>query len=267
MTRFFSDCLEPACQTHCLKLKVVGCAVLDRLGGFVFAVYLLLIGCAAFAIVSAFTFAVRLPGHSLKVAAPAQVSRAEAGLRLRERTNNWRPPQAASLVPPAPQMSVGELTKGLEEAEGNSPSMQKPHLVHRARVAGWAQRKSPARDLAFPTRAPTASSFAAYSHRISNSDFGTFFPPAFLKALWNCKGFDDANAIIINCKCFDCMLRSGKRRSSSASAGKENAAKANAAIRPAAACLSLNIGCSFNLLLLNNQLRTRQVQKIELTNL
>jgi hypothetical protein len=141
MTRFFSDCLEPACQTHCLKLKVVGCAVLDRLGGFVFAVYLLLIGCAAFAIVSAFTFAVRLPGHSLKVAAPAQISRAEAGLRSRERTANWRPPQAASLVPPAPQMSVSELTKGLEAAEGTSPPMRKTHLMRRARIAGWVQRE------------------------------------------------------------------------------------------------------------------------------
>jgi hypothetical protein len=143
MTRFFSDCLEPARQTHCLKFKVVGCAVLDRLGGFVFAVYLLLIGCAAFAIVSAFTFAVRLPGHSLRGTVPAKVSRAEAGLRLRERTANWRPPQAASLVPPAPQMSVSELTKGLEAAEGTSPPMRKTHLVRRPRVAGWVQREKP----------------------------------------------------------------------------------------------------------------------------
>jgi len=141
MTRFFSIAWEPACQTQWSKLKVVGCAVLDRLGGFVFAVYLLLIGCAALAIVSAFTFAVRLPGHSLKVAAPAQISRAEAGLRSRERTANWQPPQAASLVPPAPQMSVSELTKGLEAAEGTSPPMRKTHLMRRARIAGWVQRE------------------------------------------------------------------------------------------------------------------------------
>ena len=88
------------------KLKVMGCAVLDRLGGFLFAIYLLLIGCAAFAIVSTFTFAVRLPGQSLKGTVSAQVSRTEAELRSRDRTANWRQPQAARLVPPAPQTSV-----------------------------------------------------------------------------------------------------------------------------------------------------------------
>jgi hypothetical protein len=124
-----------------LKLKVVGCAVLDRLGGFVFAVYLLLIGCAAFAIVNAFTFAARLPGHSFKMTVPAHVSRAEAGLRSRERAINWRPPQSARLVLLAPQMSIGELTKGLDAAEGNSPAMRKSHFVRRARVAGWVHRE------------------------------------------------------------------------------------------------------------------------------
>ena len=53
--------------------------MLDRLGGFVFAVYLLLIGCTGFAIVSAFTFAVGLPGQSLK--GLAQVSRPKRNFR------------------------------------------------------------------------------------------------------------------------------------------------------------------------------------------
>jgi hypothetical protein len=101
----------------------------------------LLIGCAAFAIVSAFTFAVRLPGQSLKGTVPVHVSRAEAELRSRNRTANWRQPQTARLVPPAPQTSVVELTKGLEEAEGISPAMRKPHLVSRTRVAGWVRRE------------------------------------------------------------------------------------------------------------------------------
>jgi hypothetical protein len=128
-----------------LKLKVVGCAVLDRLGGFVFAVYFLLVGGAAFAIVSAFTFAARLPGHNLKVSTAVHVSRAEAGLRSRERAINWQPPLADPLVPPPPQMSVNELTKGLEEAEGDSPSIRKPRVVQRARVAGWAHREKSSR--------------------------------------------------------------------------------------------------------------------------
>jgi|SRR6185312_5739091 len=136
----FHRLLGTAWQTPLFEIESRGCAVLDRLGGFVFAVYLLLIGCACFAIVSAFTFAVRLPGQSLK--GPAQVSRAEAELRSRDRTANWLPPEAARLVPPAPQTSVSELTKGLEEAEGNSPAMRKPHVV-RPRVAGWVRREKP----------------------------------------------------------------------------------------------------------------------------
>jgi hypothetical protein len=143
MARLSSDAWEPRGKHIGLEPKVVGCAVLDRLGGCVFAVYLLLIGCAAFAIVSAFTFVVRLPDHSFKLTVPAHVSRAEAVLRSRERTANWRPPQAARLVPPAPQTSVGELTKGLEEAEGNSAAMRKFHFVRRPRVAGWVRREKP----------------------------------------------------------------------------------------------------------------------------
>ena len=115
--------------------------MLDRLGGFVFAVYFLLIGSAAFAIISAFPFAVRLTGYSLKVTVPAHASRAEVGLRSQERAANWRPALAVRLVPPAPRMSVSDLTKGLEEAEGNSSAIRKPRLVHRARVAGWAHRE------------------------------------------------------------------------------------------------------------------------------
>ena len=125
------------------KLKVMGCAVLDRLGGFLFAIYLLLIGCAAFAIVSTFTFAVRLPRSKFKGTVSAQVSRTEAELRSRDRAANWRQPQAARLVPPAPQTSVGELTKGLEAAEGNSPAMRKFHFVRQSRVAGWVRREKP----------------------------------------------------------------------------------------------------------------------------
>jgi hypothetical protein len=121
----------------------LGCIVLDRLGGFVFAFYILLVGSSAFAIVSAFSFSVAVINHRASAVNPRHLSRAEAQVRSAERSAKHPPVTSELLVPSASNMSAGALAKGLDEAEGHFPSRQKPRVAHRgARVAGWVRRRA-----------------------------------------------------------------------------------------------------------------------------
>lgn len=99
--------------------------VLDRLGGFVFAFYILLVGSAAFAIVSAFSFALSVTHRHARA------------------TSAKRPPVTSDLlVPSASKISAGALAEGLDEAQGHFPSDQKPRVARRARVAGWVRHRA-----------------------------------------------------------------------------------------------------------------------------
>jgi hypothetical protein len=95
--------------------------VLDRLGGFVFAFYILLVGSAAFAIVS---FAVSVTDQAS--ATPTRhLSRAEAQIQSAEGSAKRPPVTSELLVPSASKISAGVVAGGLDEAEGHFPRLSK----------------------------------------------------------------------------------------------------------------------------------------------
>lgn len=117
--------------------------MLDRLGGFVFVLYIFLVGGAAFAIVSAFTFATTITERHVSASHPRYLSRAEAQVRAAERSATRSPDKPHLLVPSDSTMSASALAAGLDKAEGYSFSDQRRNLAHRARVAGWVRRQTP----------------------------------------------------------------------------------------------------------------------------
>lgn len=114
--------------------------MLDHLGGFIFAVYVLFIGSSAFAIVSAFSFAVSISGEHLKVT-QRHLSRAEAQVLSAERSAKRPPDKSDLLVPAAPDRPASVLAKEMDEAESQFPPARRSYLAKGARVAGWARRK------------------------------------------------------------------------------------------------------------------------------
>lgn len=98
--------------------------MLDRLGGFVFAFYILLVGSATFAIVSAVSFAVSVTDQA-SAGPPRHLSRAEAQVQSAERSAKRPPVTSELLVPSASKISAGALAGGLDEAEGYFPRLSK----------------------------------------------------------------------------------------------------------------------------------------------
>ena len=116
--------------------------MLDRLGGFVFALYFVFVGSAVFAIVSAFSFAAGVTERNVGETKPKHLSKAEAQIQSDERSATRRSVTPDLIVPSAPKISATALAKGLDDAEGRSgPPNKKPHLAHRARVAGWVRHQ------------------------------------------------------------------------------------------------------------------------------
>lgn len=111
--------------------------MLDRLGGFVFAFYILLVGSAAFAIVSAVSFAVSVTDQA-SAGPPRHLSRAESQVQSAERSAKRSHVTSELLVPSASKISAGAVERGLDAAEGHFARYRKPRLARsrpRSRIA------------------------------------------------------------------------------------------------------------------------------------